>query len=55
MTPFELMRAILKMEVELFWFGGIGTYIRGPLETDADAGDRANDPIRIEAAEVGAR
>ena len=37
MTPFELMRAILKMEVELFWFGGIGTYIRGPLETDADA------------------
>ena len=55
MTPFELMRAILKMEVELFWFGGIGTYIRGPLETDADAGDRANDPIRIEAAEVGAK
>lgn len=55
MTPFELLRAILKMDVELFWFGGIGTYMRGPLETDADVGDRANDPIRIEAAEIGAK
>ena len=55
MSPFELMRAIIKMEVELFWFGGIGTYIRGPQETNADAGDRANDPIRIEAAELRAK
>ena len=55
MSPFELMRAIIKMEVELFWFGGIGTYIRGPLESNADAGDRANDPIRIEAKELRAK
>ena len=55
LSPFELLRAIVKMDVELFWFGGIGTYIRGPLETDADAGDRANDPIRIEAAELRAK
>ncbi|MBA4782858.1 MAG: NAD-glutamate dehydrogenase [Rhizobiales bacterium] len=55
MSPFELMQAILKMNVELFWFGGIGTYIRGPNETNADVGDRANDPIRIEASEVGAK
>lgn len=55
MTPFELLQSILKMKVELFWFGGIGTYIRGPLENDADVGDRANDMIRIEAAELGAK
>ncbi|GAA0785157.1 NAD-glutamate dehydrogenase [Roseibium denhamense] len=54
-TPQEVMTAILKMNVDLLWFGGIGTYIRATTETDADAGDRANDPIRITAPEVGAK
>ncbi len=46
-TPQEIMHAILKARVDLMWFGGIGTYIRASTETDADAGDRANDPIRV--------
>lgn len=54
-TPFEIITAILKAPVDLLWFGGIGTYIRGSLETDAEVGDRANDPIRVTATEVGAR
>ncbi|MEE4013095.1 NAD-glutamate dehydrogenase [Roseibium sp. FZY0029] len=54
-TPQEVMTAILRMEVDLLWFGGIGTYIRAKSETDADVGDRANDPIRITASEVGAK
>lgn len=54
-TPQEVMMAILKMDVDLLWFGGIGTYIRATTETDADAGDRANDHIRITAPDVGAR
>ena len=54
-TPFEIMTAILRAPVDLLWFGGIGTYIRGSLETDAEVGDRANDAIRIPAIEVGAR
>jgi glutamate dehydrogenase len=54
-TPQEVMTAILKMDVDLLWFGGIGTYIRARSETDADVGDRANDPIRITASEVGAK
>ncbi|MTI44062.1 glutamate dehydrogenase (NAD) [Roseibium hamelinense] len=54
-TPQEVMIAILKMDVDLLWFGGIGTYIRATSETDADAGDRANDAIRITAPEVGAK
>ncbi|WP_299477868.1 NAD-glutamate dehydrogenase [uncultured Roseibium sp.] len=54
-TPQEVMTAILKMNVDLLWFGGIGTYIRATTETDADAGDRANDPIRITAPDVGAK
>ncbi len=54
-TPNQVMMAILKIDVDLLWFGGIGTYIRATSETDADAGDRANDPIRITAPELGCK
>lgn len=54
-TPFEIMNAILKSQVDLLWFGGIGTYVRGSNETDAEVGDRANDAIRVAAEEVRAR
>ncbi len=55
LSPYELMQAIVKMDVELFWFGGIGTYIRSQEETNAEVGDRANDLIRITADEVRAK
>lgn len=54
-SPHEILRAILKAPVDLLWFGGIGTYIRDVSENDAQVGDRANDPIRIIATEVGAK
>ncbi|OAF12700.1 NAD-glutamate dehydrogenase [Bradyrhizobium centrolobii] len=54
-TPFEVMTAILKARTDLLWFGGIGTYIRASAESDDQAGDRANDPIRITGADVRAR
>ncbi len=54
-TPAELMRLILRAKVDLLWFGGIGTYVRGGEETDEQVGDRANDAIRVSAAEVGAK
>ena len=50
--PEEVLRAILKADVDLMWFGGIGTYVRGPNETDAEVGDRANDAIRVTAEEL---
>ncbi len=49
------MQAILKAPADLLWFGGIGTYIRATTETDEDAGDRANDAIRIAAPELRAK
>ena len=55
LSPFEIMTAILKAEVDLLWFGGIGTYIKAPEETDAEVGDRANDSIRITGADVRAK
>ena len=51
-TPQEVMRAILKLDTDLLWFGGIGTYIRASSETDDAAGDRVNDPIRITGADL---
>ncbi|MGE0765223.1 MAG: NAD-glutamate dehydrogenase [Hyphomicrobiaceae bacterium] len=55
MTPIELMRAILLADTDLLWFGGIGTYVRASSETDAAAGDRANDAIRVAANELRTR
>lgn len=54
-TPAELMTAILKAPVDLLWFGGIGTYIRASEESDAQVGDRANDPIRVAGTDLRAR
>jgi glutamate dehydrogenase len=54
-TPAEIMNAILKSPVDLLWFGGIGTYVRASSESDAMAGDRANDTIRITGKDVGAK
>ncbi|MDF3063501.1 MAG: NAD-glutamate dehydrogenase [Microvirga sp.] len=54
-TPSEVMNSILKADVGLLWFGGIGTYVRASSETDDEVGDRANDPIRITGAQVRAK
>jgi len=53
--PAALMTAILKAPVDLLWFGGIGTYIKGRSETNPEVGDPANDAIRVNGAEVRAR
>jgi glutamate dehydrogenase len=55
MEPSALMKAILKAQVDLMWFGGIGTYIKDANETNGEVGDPANDAIRINAQEAGAK
>lgn len=54
-SPGEIMSAILRADVDLLWFGGIGTYIRATGETDASVGDKANDAIRVPAQAVRAK
>jgi len=54
-TPQDVMAAILRADVDLLWFGGIGTYVRASTETDAQAGDKANDAIRAAANELRAK
>ncbi len=54
-SPADVIRAILKAEVDLLWFGGIGTYVRASSETDAQAGDKANDAVRITGSDIRAK
>ncbi|WP_028864136.1 NAD-glutamate dehydrogenase [Psychromonas aquimarina] len=51
-TPTELINILLKAQVDLLWNGGIGTYVKGGLETHADVGDKANDILRVNGNEL---
>src|SRR5450830_138726 len=52
LAPEELMHRILKAPVDLFYNGGIGTYIKASTETHAQVKDRANDHIRVNGNEL---
>jgi glutamate dehydrogenase len=54
-TPTDIMRAILRMPVDLLWNGGIGTYVKASRESNAEVGDRANDGLRINGRELKAK
>lgn len=54
LAPNQLIQAILKAPVELFWLGGIGTYIKASDEETWQVGDRGNDAVRIDARDAGA-
>ncbi len=54
-TPVDVMRAILRMRVDLLWNGGIGTYVKAYEESHAEVRDRANDAIRADGREIRAR
>ncbi|GAA4030641.1 NAD-glutamate dehydrogenase domain-containing protein [Actimicrobium antarcticum] len=47
LAPEELLHQILLAPVDLFYNGGIGTYIKASTETHAQVKDRANDAIRV--------
>ncbi|WP_435123603.1 NAD-glutamate dehydrogenase [Micromonospora tulbaghiae] len=48
LSPQELMKAILTAPVDLFWNGGIGTYVKASSQTNAEVGDKSNDAIRVD-------
>ena len=54
-TPNEIIRAILRMPVDLLWNGGIGTYVKASDERNVEVGDRTNDSVRIDGRELRAR
>ena len=55
LRPDELISAILCAPVDLLWNGGIGTYVKSSIESNADVGDRANDALRVDGNQLRAR
>lgn len=55
LAPNELIRAILLAPADLLYNGGIGTYVKAARETHAQVGDRANEGVRVNGAELRAR
>jgi len=52
LAPSELISAILKAPVDLLWNGGIGTYVKANQENNVDVGDKANDAVRVNGADL---
>src|SRR6202012_5998921 len=55
LSPDELISAILTAPVDLLWNGGVGTYVKASTETQEAAGDRSNDNVRVNGAQLRAR
>ena len=55
MTPNELIKELLLLDVELLWNGGIGTYVKAVHETHQDVSDRTNDELRVDGKDIRAK
>ena len=55
LAPGDLISALLRAPVDLLFNGGIGTYVKAGDETNAQAGDKSNDAIRINGCELRCR
>lgn len=53
--PNELIQALIKAQIDLLWFGGIGTYIKSSEEANNAVGDKANEALRVDGGDVRAR
>jgi glutamate dehydrogenase len=51
-TPADVILAILKSRCELLYLGGIGTYVKSARESHLEVGDKANDLIRVNGADL---
>jgi glutamate dehydrogenase len=55
MTPLELIKSLLCMQVDLLWNGGIGTYVKASTESHGEVGDRTNDAVRVNGKDLRCR
>ena len=52
LAPEDVISAILRAPVDLLFNGGVGTYVKASTESPADAGDKANDAVRVNGGEL---
>src|SRR6266404_4697242 len=51
----RLVQAVLTLDVDLLWNGGVGTYVAATDESNARVHDAVNDPVRVKASALRAR
>src|SRR5262249_25357863 len=51
----RLVQAVLTLDADLLWNGGIGTYVAATGESDAEIGDPHNDAVRVKASALRVR
>ncbi|HSR69467.1 MAG TPA: NAD-glutamate dehydrogenase [Acidobacteriota bacterium] len=54
-SPNDLIQAMLRAQVDLLWFGGIGTFVKSSQERHFEADDKTNDYLRVDANELRCR
>ncbi len=52
LAPNDFINRLLKAPVDLIWNGGIGTYVKGSVQTHSQVGDKANDSLRVNGNEL---
>ncbi|MCW2665617.1 MAG: glutamate dehydrogenase [Frankiales bacterium] len=55
LPPMQLLTAVLLAPVDLLWNGAIGTYVKSAAESHGDVGDKANDAVRVDGAQLRCR
>jgi len=50
----DLAREVLKMNVDLLYFGGIGTYVKSSSQSNLSIGDKENEYVRVDADDLRA-
>lgn len=55
LKPNDIIKKLLCLNVDLLWFGGIGTFIKSSQESHSDVGDRSNDGVRVNAKDLRCR
>ncbi|MDR2831859.1 MAG: NAD-glutamate dehydrogenase [Rickettsiales bacterium] len=54
LSPSDLIRYLLKAEVDFIWNGGIGTFVKAKSESHGMVGDKANDELRVNGKDIRA-
>ncbi|WP_339045328.1 NAD-glutamate dehydrogenase [Candidatus Mesenet endosymbiont of Agriotes lineatus] len=54
LSPNQLIKCLLKANVDMVWNGGIGTYVKASNESNSIVRDKVNDPLRIDSKDIRA-
>jgi glutamate dehydrogenase len=54
-TGEEIANALLKLDVDMIYNGGVGTYFKASTQTNLEVGDKENEYVRVDANEIKAK